>query len=88
MRLLKSLLFYPLLWLRGLVLLAGKVMSGFFMLGFLLVGGFKLAGELEVSWWVVTFYGVAGVVVFTLGELYDQLLLRLNPTDYDLILIR
>ncbi len=88
MRFLKSLLFYPLLWLRGLVLLVGKLMSGFFMLGFLLVGGFKFAGELEVSGWIVAFYAVAGVVVFTLVELYDQLLLRLNPTGYDLILIR
>jgi len=88
MRLLKTVLFYALLWLRGVVLLVGKVLSGGCLLGFLLVGGFKLAGELDVRWWIVAFYGVAGLAVFTLVEFYDQLLLRLNPTGCDLILIR
>jgi len=88
MRVLKSLIFYPLLWLRGLFVLIGKVLGGFFLLGFLLVGGLKLAGELVVSGWIVAFYGVAGLLVFTLSEFYDQLLLWLNPTRRELLLIK
>lgn len=80
--------FYPLLWLRGVVVLIGKVVSGFFLIGSLLVGGLKVAGELDVSVWIVAFYGAAGVVVFSLTEIYDQVLLRLNPTGCELILLK
>ena len=82
MLLLGSLLHYPMRWLGGLVLLAGRLLGGFLIVGFLLVGGLRLAGELNVDWLIVVSCGVAGIAIRGLTELYIQVLLKTDPNWY------
>lgn len=83
MELMKSLLFYPLRVLGGLFVFTGKVLGFFFVFGFLLIAVFKLAGELDVAWWIVAACGVVGTLSLALTELYVQLLLKLRSTGQD-----
>jgi hypothetical protein len=83
MDLMKSLLFYPLRVLGGLFVFTGKILGGFFVFGFLLIAVFKLAGELDVAWWIVAACGVVGTLSLALAELYVQLLLKLRSTGQD-----
>ena len=81
--LVKSLLFYPMRVLGGLFIFVGKILGSFFALGFVVIGVLKLAGELDVAWWIVAACGVAGTLSFALTELYLQLLLKLQSTGRD-----
>ena len=48
MRLMKSLLYYPMRVLVGLFILIGEILGGFLDFGLVLIGVLKLAGELDV----------------------------------------
>lgn len=90
MRFLKAIIFYPLLWLRGIFMLIGKIIGGLILLSFIICVAGKLLGMLpdEASWWDVGFIGLVSFVIFLLLEFYDQILLKHNPTDTALILER
>ena len=81
MRRLKSLVFYPLFWSGGLLYWAGRILMWFSLVGFVLFWGFKMAGELEVSWWSVGALGVTSVVGYALSELCVDVLFRLRPGE-------
>ena len=84
MSLLKSIIFYPMMWLRVPFLMLGKFLAGIFLLGgilFLFIGsGVEGATGLIVTCFVLSF------VFFLLNIFYDQILLKLNPTGNDLFL--
>ena len=86
MRFMKAVIFYPMLWLRGIINLIGRFVAGLFLLGFIFVCCAKLLGVEYVRWWDVGLIGLMSFVIFLLLEFYDQILLRLNPTDNILIL--
>ena len=86
MRILKAIIFYPMLWLRGIFLLVGRLIGGLFFLGFIIFMCAKLLGVEYVSWWDVGLFGLFSFVIFLLLQFYDQILLWLNPTDNILIL--
>lgn len=75
-----SLIFYPMLWLRGLFQRIGNFLSGFFLLG-LILGLF-----LHAPIGFLIGCGVFSFGFFLLTHFYDQILLKLNPTGNVLIL--
>jgi len=89
MWLLKSILFYPLLFLRGLIIAIGGLLSGFCILVTLVLSIFKWTDNLpDMPWLEVLIPAGAGFVIFILLEFYDQILLKLNPTDSELTLYK
>jgi hypothetical protein len=87
MRILVQLIFYPMLWLRPLFLIVGKILGFLFTLaslGYLFINLFA-GGEYQ-RWDFVVLFGALGFGCFLLRQFYDRILLRLNPTGHDLIL--
>jgi hypothetical protein len=81
MKVMASLAFYPMLWLRGIVVMLGKLVVALFTLGFCFALGLKVfADEPLLTWWMVAIAGVLAFGGFMLLELYDDILLKLNPT--------
>ena len=85
MRLIKLLAFYPMRFVGGWVILAGNLLGAFFLFGAFLTIGLKLAGELEISGWIVGFCVVAGLVLRALSELYTRILVWSNPVSERLV---
>ena len=89
MKIIKALLFYPLLWLRGIVLRIGRLLSGLCLLGvasMLILKSIDKAPNLE--WTQILMSAVMAFAIFMLLEFYDQLLLKLNPTSNKLTLYK
>ena len=86
MRIMKAILFYPLLMLRRPVLLVGKFMAGIMVLTGLLTR--IPTGGTPVPWGMSLGAIFGGVVMFVLCQLYDQILIKLNPTDNELVLFQ
>ncbi len=81
MKILQSLLFYPLLWLRGLFIRVGRILAGLLLLGTVLslfFGGVPV--KATIAWAVMSF------ALFMLCHFYDVVLIKLNPTDNILLL--
>lgn len=79
-KILKSVIFYPMLWLRGIFLSIGKFISGLFLLGLILGLLFRAPIGYLIGCGIFSFGS------FLLTFFYDQILLKLNPTDTTLIL--
>lgn len=81
-RFIKALLYYPLLFLRPLLRIALRLLGG--MLFVVAIFGFisPPANNPHLPWYIMG----ASFLTFLVGQLYDQLLLRLNPHDTVLIL--
>lgn len=78
---LKGMVFYPLLWLRGLLIRVGRFLAGLFMFGVLLsffVG--DIPTKISIAWGLLSF------ALFMLCQFYDWVLVKLNPTDSILVL--
>jgi hypothetical protein len=87
MRILRGLVFYPLLWLRGLVVVLSRVVSVLGMLAAVAVGTGSLLSHQNL--WLLTGICAAGsFLAFLLLQLYDTVLLRLNPTGKTLLFFR
>jgi hypothetical protein len=85
MRIVAALVFYPMLWLRGLVLFLGRLLSGFASIAalvMLLVSVFTR----HRFWLLACMFALGGFLSFLLLQLYDSILFRLNPTGRTLIL--
>lgn len=85
MRFLKAILFYPLLMIRRIVLAVGKVLGGLCVVGGIL--GW-IIDKGSIHWGMNLTMVLLGLGLFVLSQLYDQLLLKLNPTGRDLILFQ
>jgi hypothetical protein len=79
-KILKSVIFYPMLWLRGLFLRVGKFISGLFLLGLIL----GLLFRAPIGYLIGC--GIFSLGSFLLTFFYDQILLKLNPTGNTLTL--
>ena len=78
---LKGIVFYPLLWLRGIVIKVGRLLAGLLLFAALLslwVG--DIPTKISIAWAVMSF------ALFLLCHFYDWVLIKLNPTDNILIL--
>jgi len=82
-KILKILLFYPLLWVRRLALGLERFFGGIFLLGFLM--SFMIPDFPFLATIVMIVMGVSSIVIC---HFYDQVLLKLNPTDNELILFQ
>jgi hypothetical protein len=90
MRFLVPVVFYPMLWLRPLLMFVAKVLGWLSVLGSVGSGCFNLSSRdvpLEVWGAVFTMAGLA-FGLFLLREFYDRILFRLNPTGQTLILFK
>jgi hypothetical protein len=76
---LRGLVFYPLLWLRGLFVVLSRVLSVLGMLAAVAVGTVSLLSHQNL-WPLAGICAASSVLAFLLLELYDTVLLRLNPT--------
>ena len=83
MNILKATIFYPLMMVRRLVLSVGKVASWIFVLGGVLEW---FLDKGSTRWSMSLAFVLLGVGLFVLCQLYDQLLLKLNPTGHELVL--
>lgn len=89
MDILKSLLFYPMLWLRVLLLGIGTILSGFLLFATLLMVIAKLIFDINnMSWLRALMPAIMGFSIFMLMEFYDQILLKLTPNNYNLTLYK
>lgn len=81
MKIIKSIIFYPMLWMRGVFITFGKIVSSIMLLGFI--------ASLFIKEWplsiTLTYLGF-GLGVFILMQYYDRIFLKLNPNDSTLIL--
>lgn len=84
LKLLKSIIFYPMLWLRGVLLGICKIISGVFLLGFIVSLFYGKSAPLSMK----IILGVLSFIFFILSFWYDTLLLKLNPTDIELTLFQ
>lgn len=80
-KILKSIVFYPLLWLRGIFKGISKFISGAFLLLFIISLFIKQMGLT-----VKIIFAFFSFIFFMLAFFYDQILLKLNPTGNVLIL--
>ncbi|CAK3333889.1 conserved hypothetical protein [Vibrio crassostreae] len=81
MNILKGVVFYPLLWLRGLLIRIGRLIAGLLLFSALLSA---LMGELPTQ--ISITFAVMSFALFMLCHFYDWILIKLNPTDNILIL--
>ena len=84
MRALKTILFHVLYTFRGLVLIICKLFSGLFLVGFLLF--FFMGTGLPIAYKLVMLLLSVGFGM--LAWYYDVLLLKLQPENIDLILMK
>jgi hypothetical protein len=87
MRILRGLVFYPLLWLRGLVVVLSRVVSVLGRLAAVAVGTGSLLSYQNL-WLLAGICAASSFLAFLLLELYDIVLLRLNPTGRTLFFFR
>lgn len=84
-KMMKSMIFYPMLWLRGLITILLRMLSGLsFLVGLILVGA--LFGEEHYALILLLVFGQS-FLFFLMAFFYDKILLKLNPTGVDLFLI-
>lgn len=84
MKTIKSILFYPLMWLRKPFLICGKLLGALFFIGGIIVFLGREGQDGATSAYLQMF-GLS-FFFFILNIFYDQILLKLNPTDTVLIL--
>ncbi|MDE0285980.1 MAG: hypothetical protein OXN26_15710 [Gammaproteobacteria bacterium] len=87
MKILKAVIFYPMLLLRRVVLKYGHVLAGSLLLSIIVFGTVKYVGAELLSWWKLALYGFCASVFLGVTVLYDRILEWLNPTgeplDFD-----
>lgn len=83
MRILKALLFYPLMLMRGIFLRVVHFFAGACLL-FAIIGFF--VSDSDIWFWAA--YLAAGVVLEAIAHFYDAILLWLNPTNSELVLFQ
>jgi hypothetical protein len=89
MNFLKALLFYPMFWLRGLILAIGRILSGLLLFVSIVIVIIKINSDTnDMSWMTALMPAIMGFSIFMLMEFYDQILLKLNPTNNELILYK
>ncbi|HYF62189.1 MAG TPA: hypothetical protein VD886_05200 [Herpetosiphonaceae bacterium] len=89
MKKIAAVLYYVMLWCRPVFMIFSRLIQFFFTAWFLLILVTNLlVDDSPTSWWTIAFSGGLAFGVFMLRERYDQILLRLNPTDNDLILFK
>lgn len=76
--LIRSVIFYPMLWLRGVFLTVAKIIGIIFTVGFLETIIFPRGFILTLL------MGLLAFSVFMLRQKYDSILLNLNPTGHEL----
>lgn len=81
MKAIKGIIFYPMLFVRGVFIAISKVA------GFMLLFGFFITLFLNgVSWELKLYLVVVAFILFLLRHFYDVILLKLNPTNTALML--
>lgn len=85
MQVLRALLFYPLLGLRGLFILLARVVSVLAMMAAVTMGVAAIYSH-QNFWLIAAVCAIGSFLVFLLQQLYDSLLFRLNPTGRTLFL--
>jgi len=88
MKILKGIIFYPMLYLRGLLVSASKILSRFFLLGSFIFLVVFLCGGGNITIKAAMFFGFFGFIIFMLGHFYDRILLKINPTGNELTLLQ
>lgn len=81
MNILKGIIFYPLLWLRWILIKVGRLLAGLLLFAALLsffMG--DVPTKISAAWAVMSF------MLFMLCHFYDWALVKLNPTDHVLML--
>ena len=85
MRILTLVVFYPMLWLRGLVLVLGRLVSGLAGLAAVLMVLASIFTRHRL-WLPAGILALLSFFTFLLLQIYDSILFRLNPTGRTLIL--
>lgn len=89
MKKIAAVLYYVMLWCRRPFMLFSRLIQIFFTIGFLLTLVINLlVDNSPTPWWIIAGWGGLAFGVFMLRERYDQILLRLNPTDHGVILFK
>ena len=82
MSLVKSLVFYCLLYLRGLFLIAGK------LIGFVALLTGVVTFLIGTSPWIAACFVGVSFGIFMLRQFYDSILLKLTPPGKEYILVQ
>lgn len=87
-KIIKSIIFYPMLWLRKIIKVVLKLLSGLSFLSAIayFVTGFILKISVETMCKKAVIMLILSFITFIISVLYDLILLKLNPTDTTLIL--
>lgn len=85
MRILASVLFYPMLWFRAIVLIVGRFVSSVGMIAAVIMA---LVSCLTIHrlWLEAGLCTLGSFIIFLMLQIYDSILFRLNPTGRTLIL--
>ncbi len=81
MGILKTVLFYPMLWLRGIFVRIGRLIAGI-----LLLATIGLFFSPDIPWDKHVVIGALSFGTFLLCEFYDRILLKLSPNDVNYFL--
>jgi hypothetical protein len=68
-------IFYLMLWFRGIFMIISRPLAGLFMLGGIIFLLFMGLDKPSISCFIVSF------CIFILMQVYDTVLLKINPTD-------
>jgi hypothetical protein len=80
MKFLAAAVFFPMLWLRGLVIVLGRALSTLLSLGGVIAAGLSLLTR-HHYWLIAGMLCASGFLAFLGMQLYDSILVRLNPTQ-------
>ncbi len=77
-RVIKSLSFYPVVLVGGLILAVLRVLGWCCLFSCLLIGVLWLSGEVIISGWIVAAVSVGGVIALIAADLFTEFLGFLN----------
>jgi hypothetical protein len=80
MKYLAAAVFFPMLWIRGLVIVLGRAISGLCTIAGVIAAGISLTTRYH-CWMIAGGLCLAGLLSFMFLQVYDSILVRLNPTQ-------
>lgn len=83
LKVVRYMIFYPMLWFRGLSRILLGLLAGLFFIGAIILTFAKEFFCMDTIMFIVF-----GMITLIIRELYDEILVRVNPTNMELYLYK
>lgn len=82
-KILSYMIFYPMLWFRGISRVLLGILGSLFFIGAIILTFAKEFFCMDTIMFIIF-----GLITFTVREIYDSILLKVKPEDMDLFLFK